>query len=119
MEAPLKNSRRDFIRKNTLIGAAAAVGLGSANTIFAVNNSQTSTPAVLGGKGAASSHDWPEWPIWKPETDEKRLLEVMRSGVWSRAKVVPEFEKRWAELIGSKRCLALVNGTNALNTSLG
>jgi perosamine synthetase len=43
----------------------------------------------------------------------------MRSGVWSRAKVVPEFEKRWAELIGSKRCLALVNGTNALNTSLG
>jgi dTDP-4-amino-4,6-dideoxygalactose transaminase len=119
MKASSKTSRRDFIRKNALLGTVAAAGLGSANTLFAVNNSQTSTPAVLGGKGAAAQHTWPEWPIWKPEVDEKKLLEVMRSGVWSRKDVVPEFEKKWAELIGSKRALALVNGTNALNTSLG
>ena len=28
------------------------------------------------------------------------------------------FKQRWAETIGSKRCLSVVNGTNALNTSL-
>jgi dTDP-4-amino-4,6-dideoxygalactose transaminase len=56
--------------------------------------------------------------MWNQETDEKRLLEVMRSGVWSRANVVAEFEEKWAKVIGAKRCLALVNGTNALNTAL-
>lgn len=117
MKDSSKNSRRDFIKKNTLLGAA--VGLGSANTIFASCASDTSTPAILGGKAIAESHGWPEWPIWNPETDEPRLLEVMRSGVWSRKSVVLEFEKKWAELIGSKRCIAMVNGTNALNTSLG
>jgi dTDP-4-amino-4,6-dideoxygalactose transaminase len=42
----------------------------------------------------------------------------MRSGVWSRADVVTEFEKKWAETIGTKRCLSVVNGTNALIASL-
>jgi dTDP-4-amino-4,6-dideoxygalactose transaminase len=42
----------------------------------------------------------------------------MRSGVWSRKNVTDEFEKKWAQLMGAKRCLAVVNGTNALNTSL-
>ena len=42
----------------------------------------------------------------------------MRSGVWSRDKVVTEFEKKWAETIGTKRSLAVVNGTNALIATL-
>lgn len=79
---------------------------------------EVSTPAILGGDPVITSPGWPSWPIWNPETDEKRLLKVMRSGVWSRDKFVSEFEERWAEIIGSKRCLAVVNGTNALNTSL-
>src|SRR5690606_31061282 len=48
----------------------------------------------------------------------KRVIDVLRSGQWSRAKVVAEFEKKWADTIGSKRCLTLVNGTNALIVSL-
>jgi len=113
-----KSTRRDFIKKNSIMGAGAVLGLSSASRVFAGYSPETSTPAILGGKPAINSHSWPEWPIWKPESDEKRLLEVMRSGVWSRRNVVKEFENRWAEVIGSKRCLALVNGTNALNTSL-
>ncbi|OFX35941.1 MAG: glutamine--scyllo-inositol aminotransferase [Bacteroidetes bacterium GWA2_42_15] len=46
------------------------------------------------------------------------MLEVIRSGVWSRKDVALEFEQRWATLIGAKRCLAVVNGTNALNASV-
>lgn len=118
MENSFQNSRRDFIRKNSLLGAGTVLGLGSANTIFAGSFSGTSTPAILGGKPVITTHGWPGWPIWKPETDEKRLMEVIRSGVWSRKNVVSEFEQRWAEVIGAKRCLAVVNGTNALNASL-
>jgi perosamine synthetase len=58
------------------------------------------------------------WPQWKPEKYEEQVLKVLRSGVWSRAEVVTEFEKKWAETIGTKRCLAVVNGTNALVTSV-
>lgn len=111
-------SRREFIRKNSMLGAGTVLGMGAMNDIHAFTSTDARTPAILGGKPVLSSHGWPSWPIWKPETDEKRLLEVMRSGVWSRDKVTTEFEKRWAEMIGSKRCLAVVNGTNALNASL-
>ncbi|MGI6048589.1 MAG: DegT/DnrJ/EryC1/StrS family aminotransferase [Petrimonas sp.] len=112
-------SRREFLKTNIVVGTGVALGAGTANKVLAscatVNKT---TPAVLGGEPQVTSHDWPSWPIWKPETDEKRLLEVMRSGVWSRKNVTDEFEKKWAQLMGAKRCLAVVNGTNALNTSL-
>ncbi|HBL76739.1 MAG: glutamine--scyllo-inositol aminotransferase [Bacteroidetes bacterium GWF2_42_66] len=111
-------SRREFIKKNSLLGAGAVLGLSSANTLFAGSAPEASSPAILGGKPVISSPGWPSWPIWKPETDEKRLLEVIRSGVWSRKDVALEFEQRWATLIGAKRCLAVVNGTNALNASV-
>lgn len=95
------------------------MGMGAAETILAGGSIlETTVPAILGGQPVFASRHWPEWPVWNPETDERKLLDVMRSGIWSRDKVVTEFEKRWAELIGAKRCLALVNGTNALNASL-
>lgn len=111
-------SRREFITKSSQTGAAAIFSFGLSNTVFAGSPTNGSLPAILGGKPLIEDPDWPSWPIWKPETDEKRLLGVMRSGKWSRDKLVSEFEKRWAEVIGSKRCLAVVNGTNALNTAL-
>ncbi len=78
----------------------------------------TPSSLALWGGDPVRTAGWPKWPIWEPETDEKRVLEVLRSGVWSRADVVTEFEKKWAETVGAKRCLTLVNGTNALITSL-
>lgn len=109
--------RRGFIKSNTIVGLGAAVGIPSVIKSGNFVSGVKQKPALLGGPTAVS-HDWPSWPIWNPETDEKRLLEVMRSGVWSRKKVVDEFEQKWAETIGAKRCLAVVNGTNALNASL-
>lgn len=111
-------TRRDFIKKNSVMGAGTVLGLSAAGSIMARGGSSAPVPAILGGEPLLKNHDWPDWPVWNPETDEKRLLEVMRSGVWSRKNVVTEFENRWAEVIGSKRCLAVVNGTNALNASL-
>ncbi|SHG60497.1 dTDP-4-amino-4,6-dideoxygalactose transaminase [Fodinibius roseus] len=113
-----KYSRREFIKQNSMagFGAAAAMALPGANVLNYMTR-QHDTPALLGGKPVVSP-DWPDWPRWYPEKDEERLLEVMRSGVWSRSDVVAEFEQKWADTIGTKRSLALVNGTNALQTSL-
>ncbi len=105
-------SRRGFIGKTALMGAGIALtpSLVKASVL-------QDKPAILGGK-AVRSKPWAKWPIWKAETDEKRLLEVMRSGVWSRNKVVDEFEHAWANAVGAKRCLTVVNGTNALITAM-
>jgi perosamine synthetase len=112
-----KYSRRKFIKDNSLAGLGAAFAMGIPPALATDLAGHSDTPAILGGKKIRSKK-WPEWPIWDPKKDEEQLLKVIRSGVWSRAEVVTEFEKKWAELMGSKRCLAMVNGTNALITSL-
>jgi perosamine synthetase len=75
------------------------------------------TPAVLGGSPVRTK-DWPGWPIWNKETDEKLVVDDLRSGIWSRASLVTQFEKEWAAYIGTRRSLTVVNGTNALIASL-
>ncbi|MDD4872286.1 MAG: DegT/DnrJ/EryC1/StrS family aminotransferase, partial [Kiritimatiellae bacterium] len=74
-------------------------------------------PVLLGGKPVRTK-GWGHWPHWVAEEDEQNILKVLRSGVWSRAGVVSSFEKAWAGAIGTRRCLAVVNGTNALVISL-
>lgn len=104
-------TRREFIKRNALTGLASGLPL----SLIANHASQ---PAILGGQPAWNKGNWPIWPQWNPETDEKELLSVIRSGIWSRATAVSEFEKQWANAVGTQRCLALVNGTNALVTAL-
>src|SRR5690554_6900970 len=111
-------NRRNFIKKSMFGGASILVASSFNNSsVWANTKGDNKLPAILGGQKSHSGV-WPAWPIWNPKTDEKLLLDVMRSGVWSRNKTVTEFENKWAKAIGSKRCLSLVNGTNALNTAL-
>ncbi len=107
-------SRRDFLKQNTLAVTGAVLAAAAPATLFAGQISSVSSPAILGGAAAWAKDKWPVWPMWNPETDEKQLLEVMRSGVWSRAGVVTQFEKEWAAALDVRRCLSTVNGTNAL-----
>ena len=107
-----KYSRREFVKQNSLAGLGTAAAMGISPSIFA-NSSDIKTPALLGGKPVRTA-GWPGWPVWNPKTDEEQLLRVIRSGVWSRHNVVAEFESKWAEINGAKRCLTTVNGTNAL-----
>jgi perosamine synthetase len=113
--AKKKYSRREFVKQNSMIGLGAAVALGIAPTILTSCSGET--PAMLGGRPVRSGI-WPGWPVWNPETDENQFLEVLRSGVWSRADVVTEFENKWAETTGTTRCLGVINGTNAIIASL-
>ncbi len=112
-----KLSRREFTKLSSLAGIGAAIGLGVTPSVFAGTISEKDLPAILGGQKLVT-REWPQWPIWNAATDEELVLKVLRSGVWSRAGVVTEFEKKWAETIGAKRALAVVNGTNALIASM-
>lgn len=110
-------SRREFVKQNSLAGIGAAVALSAGPSLLANCASDTAIPAIIGGQKIRTK-PWPTWPVWDQAADEEAVLKTLRSGIWSRAGVVNEFEKKWAETIGSKRCLAVVNGTNALITSL-
>jgi dTDP-4-amino-4,6-dideoxygalactose transaminase len=116
-------SRREFVKQNSMAGLGAVVGMGMSPALLANGTPGNGTDAgagklaILGGEKTRTK-SWPDWPMWDPATDEERVIQVLRSGIWSRKDVVTEFEKKWAGTIGTKRCLAVVNGTNALITSL-
>lgn len=102
-------SRREFLKRNSLTGLGAVL----TPTLLAKTTENHTTEAlcydplfisratgIAGGK-PVRTQSWPTWPIWKPETDEKQLLEVIRSGVWSRATAVtnlkPNGPKPWVQ----------------------
>lgn len=110
-------SRRRFLKRNLMTG----LGVVLASDVFSeirVNGANTNSLAALLGGEPAHAGNWPGWPVWDASRDEEQVLKVLRSGVWSRAGVVEAFERKWAETIGTKRCLSVVNGTNALIAAL-
>lgn len=111
-----QSTRRNFLKRNAVLGFGGVI----ANSIpsFTIASINATIPAVLGGEAIFEKVKLTKWPIWIPETDEKRVLESLRSGVWSRAGLVTEFEQTWANTLGVKRCLTVVNGTNALIVAL-
>ncbi len=110
-------TRRSFISKTSLgiAGTAIASNFSFASPANSLKSSKE--PAILGGS-AIRENDWPKWPIWNPETDEKQLINTIRKGIWSRNSIVTEFENKWAKALGAKRSLLTTNGTHALITTL-
>ena len=102
--------------KTASAGSLATV-VSTAIPAYGNLSKKASKLAILGGRPVRTK-PFPGWPIWDKENDEELLLSVLRSGVWSRNKVVVEFEKQYARLMGAKRCIGTTNGTNALLTSL-
>jgi len=78
----------------------------------------TSSLAIDGG---AKVHDtpWPQWPVWD-ETEEKALLDVLRSGQWwsHNSSRVPEFEQAFARFQDANYGICVTNGTAALEVGL-
>ena len=108
-------NRRQFVAATSLGSLAAAAA--PATPARAVFNQTASQLAVRGGKPVRTK-GFPGWPMWDRERDEESVVAALRSGVWSRAKLVSEFEKKYAELLGAKHCLATTHGTTALLTAL-
>jgi perosamine synthetase len=109
-------TRRQFIATSS--AGAIGVMIASAAPSCGKLKKVSDTPALLGGNPVRAS-GWMDWPIWDPEAEES-MLTVLRSGKWYRewGTHVTEFEKQYAELIGTKRALATASGTTALETAL-
>jgi perosamine synthetase len=108
-------SRREFLKRSSVASGSAVLAAGTAGSLLAEISSDVSTPALLGG-AKAHSKPWPGWPAWDPANDAD-VTRVLHGTTWSRSKLVKQFEEKWAETMGAKYCLAVVNGTNALSAS--
>jgi perosamine synthetase len=109
-------TRRGFLR-TTAAGSAALAWL-SARQVPNVFAAAADQPALLGGTPVHKG-GWASWPQWR-EAWEPEVLKVFRSCHWFRgsAEHVAEFERRYAQLLGAKKCLATASGTTALIVSL-
>lgn len=74
--------------------------------------------AVEGGT-AVHTGTWPRWPVWD-EREDQALLDVLHSGTWGmvHGRKVAEFEAAWATFQQAQHCVAVVNGTSALELGL-
>lgn len=111
-----KLTRRNFLA-TVSTGAIAAVAASRVPS-YANMSKKAAKPAILGGK-ALRAKPFPGWPVWDKSAEES-VLAILRSGNWYRGQgnTVTEFEAAYAELLGAKRCVCTVNGTNALLTAL-
>jgi dTDP-4-amino-4,6-dideoxygalactose transaminase len=93
--------------------------LASSGVAVTASANPVSRPALLGG-APVRGKGWNKWPVFD-ETEEKAVLDVLRSGKWYRGSgaMVRKFEAQYAALTGAKYCLATANGTSALLASLG
>lgn len=108
MKSPV--SRRRFL------GAASATSIGLG---VAAASPANGSLALLGG-APVRKEPFPSWPVIS-DVDEKAWMEVLRSKQWFRGtsgRYAKRFEEQYAELMGSRHCLATANGTSALFTSL-
>ncbi|HLP75271.1 MAG TPA: DegT/DnrJ/EryC1/StrS family aminotransferase [Bacteroidales bacterium] len=104
-----------------------AITTASAGAVGAMINLKTGTfetgkisdKLALQGGTPVRTAKWPVWPVWN-ESAEKGIIEMLRTGRWWRGsgEHVIDFEKKYAELIGAKRCLATASGTTALMVAL-
>ena len=113
---------KNNLTRRQFIAAASAGSLAAAasRTIPAYANlsNKAGKPAILGGQPVRTK-GWPSWPVWDRGAEES-ILSVLRSGNWYRGRgtKVSEFEKKYAKLMGAKRCLATSSGTTALLVAL-
>ena len=109
-------TRRQFLAtaSASTMAAVASVGIPA----YARAGRKAGKLAILGGKPVRTK-SFPGWPVWDRSAEES-VLSILRSGNWfrGRGKTVSEFEAKYAELMGVKRCVCTVNGTNALLTAL-
>jgi L-glutamine:2-deoxy-scyllo-inosose/3-amino-2,3-dideoxy-scyllo-inosose aminotransferase len=76
--------------------------------------------ALKGGEPVrdVKTNPWPKWPVWD-EREEKALLEVLHSGLWSyNGPKERQFNEAFAKFIGTRHALSAANGTVTLQLAL-
>ena len=111
------------LTRRQFIAAASAGSLASvaSKTIPAYGNitNKASKLAILGGEPIRKNKSWPQWPYWDEKVVDS-VVETTKSRIWCRIQsktgTVPTFEKKFADLIGAKFCVATGSGTQSLHT---
>jgi perosamine synthetase len=109
-------SRRRFIQANVV--GATAITKSAPAFAHVFEDKTTAKPVLLGGE-AVRRQPFPSWPV--AETlDEERFMEALRRKEWCRlyGDIATRFEEQWAALLGVRRAIGVVNGTNALYGAL-
>jgi dTDP-4-amino-4,6-dideoxygalactose transaminase len=114
--------KRKLTRRQAIAVTSAGVAgtlLGFPFSSFGIKNSRQVKKLAINGGEKVHTGSWPQWPYWD-QSAEPGIIDMFRSGRWWRGsgEFVAEFEKKYAELMGAKRCLATASGTTALLTAL-
>ena len=114
--------RQELTRRQLLAAASAgSVAHLASGTIGAYGNvtNRATKLAILGGEPVRKNKSWPSWPHWDENVVDS-VMKTTKSRVWcriqSKSGTVPTFEKKFADLIGAKFCVATGSGTQALHT---
>jgi dTDP-4-amino-4,6-dideoxygalactose transaminase len=110
-------TRRRFLAAASA-GSLAAVAAPALPGYAAVTGKGTKL-ALLGGEPVRKNKAWPPWPYVDDQIVEA-VVKTTRSGIWCRIDSpsgnVAAFEKEFAQLMGSRFCVATGSGTQALHT---
>jgi len=113
---------RNLTRRQFIAAASAGPLIGVASrTIpsYANITKKAGKLAILGGEPVRKNKSWPKWPYWDDSVVDS-IVKTTKSRIWcriqSRSGTVPTLEKKFAELIGAKFCVATGSGTQALHT---
>ncbi|UCG60196.1 MAG: DegT/DnrJ/EryC1/StrS family aminotransferase [Phycisphaerales bacterium] len=109
-------TRRHFM---TAASAGTIAAIASRAIPAYANASRRASKLAIQGGTPIRAKPWPSWPVWDSSAEEP-ILSVLRSGDWFRGRgtKVSEFEEKYAQLMGAKRCLATASGTTALLIAL-
>lgn len=110
-------TRRQFLEA-AVAGTAAFSASTVAKSSTTVQAKHTGRLALLGGEPVRRKA-FPAWPEIQ-QNDETQWKQVLDSHQWCRLEgsYAKKFEETWAGMLGARYCLATMNGTNALLTSL-
>ena len=97
------------------VSSATALASVAGLPFTGFSHPETMRKLAINGGGPIREKPWPSWPVWD-ETAEPEMIKMLRSGHWWRGNgdYVEEFERKYAEMIGTKRCLGTASGTAAL-----
>lgn len=115
-------NRNDLTRRQFIAAASAgSLAAVASRAIPAYGNiaKKASKLAILGGEPVRKNKSWPDWPYWDENVIDS-VVKTTKSRIWCRIQsesgTVPTFEKKFAQLLGTKFCVATGSGTQALHT---
>jgi dTDP-4-amino-4,6-dideoxygalactose transaminase len=117
-------NKNNLTRRQFLTAASVgAISAAASRTVPAYGNvsKKAGTLAILGGEPVRSNKGWPPWPYWDENVVDS-IVKTTKSRIWCRIQsasgTVPTFEKKFAQLVGTRFCVATGSGTQALHTAV-